>query len=137
MMLTLQRLTKSKDIPTFGVLFFETGIPFALTLERAWRNNEKGISCIPGDEFYDCHRINSDKFGDTFEVTGVKGRDEILFHKGNIEDDSHGCILVGEQFEILNTTPAIVASKHGFDEFLSITKDLNFFVLHIKEPPNA
>ena len=106
---------------TFGVMI-HNHIPFAVTLEREWLDNQSNISCIPAGE-YICKRVDSPRFKDTFEVTDVKGRSHILFHKGNIDDDSHGCILVGEQFETLKGSPAILASKKGFGEFKDILKD--------------
>src|SRR3990167_5366010 len=87
---------------TFGVIFYNNNkgelIPFALTMERKWANNESGKSCIPRGE-YICKRIISPKFGNTFEVMNVMKRSEILFHQGNLDDDSHGCILIGEMFD--------------------------------------
>lgn len=116
---------------TFGVLVDDVdAAPFALTLERAWRNNLRGESCIP-DGVYLCKRVQSPKFGDTFEITGVPGRAAILLHKGNLFMDSHGCVLVGEQFEPLNGQPGIAASRHGFEEFLRRTAGLAEFTLQV------
>lgn len=133
MNLIVQRLTKSREIPTFGVILNESQIPFALTLERPWRDNQKGISCILSGA-YVCKRVNSPKFGITFEVLNVFGRSEILFHKGNIQEDSHGCILIGEQFGVLSSEPAILAAKEGFEEFMRITALVNEFELFIRDP---
>ncbi len=58
--LTLTRVAEGSS-GTFGVLIDE-GIPFALTLEPPWKNNEKNISCIPMGE-YECADTNSVKFG--------------------------------------------------------------------------
>lgn len=121
----------SGDTGTYGVIT-KNNIPFAVTLERQWKDNRKGESCIPTG-VYTCKRVNSPKFGNTFEVTGVTGRDKILFHKGNLMDDSHGCILIGEQFEPVSGSYGIVASAKGFDEFLELTKDINEFKLYITE----
>lgn len=131
MNLILQRLNQSPIIPTFGVLIAESGIPFALTLERPWLNNARGVSCIPLGS-YTCRRVMSPKFGSTFEVINVQGRQEILLHKGNIEEDSHGCILIGEQFEPLNGEPAILASAKGFQEFLDLTELMDNFNLFVR-----
>lgn len=120
------------EIGTFGVLIYNN-IPFAVTLERAWSGNKVGTSCIPEGN-YKCSRTLSPKFGDTFEVKEVPGRTHILFHKGNLEEDSHGCILVGEQFEFWSDgRPSILASKHGFEEFLNIFRHDNDFELEIKK----
>jgi hypothetical protein len=102
---------------TFGVLL-EGSVPFCLTLERPWLNNEVGKSCIPDGE-YICQRVTSPKFGITFQVCDVEGRTFILFHIGNLMDDSHGCIILGEQYEPLNGKNAIQASGKAFQEFLS------------------
>ena len=93
------KLVRVAYIPdgTFGVLFDED-IPFALTLEREWNDNKRGESCIPTGTYL-CRRVQSPKFGDTFEVCDVPDRSSILLHGGNIEDDSHGCILIGEMYE--------------------------------------
>ena len=117
------------DKGTFGVLI-TGGFPFALTLEREWKNNRRGLSCIPQGQ-YECARVTSPKFGETFQVENVPGRTHILFHTGNLEDDSHGCILVGEQFEKLNGIPAILASRKGFKEFMRKLEGEDIFRLVI------
>lgn len=129
-MITLKRIARTEDA-TFGVLL-DDSIPFALSLERAWLNNEVGKSCIPVGT-YVCKRVQSPKFGNTFEVTKVPGRSAILFHKGNIHDDSHGCILVGEQFNPVLGENGITASAEGFAEFLRRMAGLAEFLLRIEE----
>lgn len=124
----LIRITEIND-GTFGVLL-DDKVPFALTIERRWLNNEKGISCIPVGS-YICLRVTSPKFGNTFEVMAVPGRSEILFHQGNVDDDSHGCIIIGEQFEFLGSKVAVISSAKGFSEFLDRTKLLVSFSLNI------
>ena len=129
--LTLKRIALLNH-STFGVLFNEDKIPFALTVERPWLNNKVGESCIPLGDMYVCNRVVSPKFGLTYEVI-VEGRSKILFHKGNISDDSHGCIILGEQFEFINGKPGVLASKKGFKEFMDILKNENQFRLVIVE----
>ena len=114
---------------SFGVMIMDS-IPYALTLEREWLNNERSISCIPAGH-YMCNRIDSPKFSNTFEVTDVPGRSHILFHKGNLDDDSHGCILVGENFGNVKGSPAIQASKKGYNEFMRILAGDDIFRLII------
>lgn len=131
------RLIRVSDngIATYGVLL-QGNTPFAVTLERPWRGNQRGISCIlpaPGDapREYVCQRMKSPRFGETFQVMNVPGRSEILFHKGNIDDDTHGCILVGEQFNPVLGKPGITASKDGFGELMNLLRITNSFVLTI------
>ena len=116
---------------TFGVLFDED-IPFCLTLEREWNDNKRNVSCIPTGT-YICRRVQSPKFGDTFEVCDVPGRSLIRFHWGNIEDDSHGCILTGEMYEKLKGKIAVLASGKGYKEFKERTHFLMEFELEIKD----
>lgn len=128
---TIIRLSISNIIQTFGV-FLDEGLPFAVTLEKPWLNNQKEISCIPcGD--YICKRVNSPKFGNTFQVTDVLGRSEILFHAGNFMKDTHGCIILGEQFEPLNGENAVIASGKAMSEFLQRTNGIDEFRLSIRE----
>lgn len=123
---------------TLGVILWN-GIPFSVSLERGWNNNSRGISCIPTGT-YEAVRCNksadygfkdSPRFGDTFTVENVPGRSKILFHKGNINDDTHGCILIGEQYGSLGGELAILASKAGFDEFKRLAADIDRFAVEI------
>lgn len=98
------------------------------TLENPWLNNEPYISCIPNGN-YCCKRVDSPRFGNTFEITGVDGRSHILFHWGNYEKDTLGCILLGmTQVPDLNM---ISKSRMGFGKFIKYTQDINEFMLHI------
>lgn len=129
MTLELIRLGKTPLTPTFGVLR-EGMVPFAVTLERPWLDNRKGESCIPDGTFV-CRRVHSPKFGVTFEVI-VPGRDAILFHCGNLMSDSHGCIILGEQFEPLIGQAGVAVSKKAFAEFLDRTKLVDEFYLVVR-----
>lgn len=124
----LKRLSNTDD-GVFGVLM-EGAIPFAVTLEPPWRDNKVNESCIPPDK-YRCERVLSPRFGNTFEVVGVKGRTDILFHKGNIEENTLGCILIGEQFEALNGKPAILKSGKGYNEFMQRLQGEGSFAISI------
>jgi len=106
--------------------------PFALTLENMWLNNKRNISCIPAGE-YECRRVNSPKFGDTFEVMNVPNRSHILFHKGNTEDDTAGCILIAEEFGELNKKTAILSSARGLREFMRRLEGIDKFTLKIED----
>jgi hypothetical protein len=113
------------------VLRREDGVPFALTLERAWRDNAPFSSCIPTGT-YQCVRHRSPRFGETFLVTDVPGRDNILFHKGNIDDDTAGCILVGEAFNFVKGEDGITSSEAGFAEFMRLMSNMDTFTLVIE-----
>lgn len=126
----LVRVSKATTA-TYGVLL-QGDIPFAVTLERPWLDNQPNVSCIPAGK-YECRRIQSPKFGETFQICEVPGRSAILFHKGNISDDSHGCVLVGEAFNPVLGKPGITQSGDGFAEFLNILRMTDRFPLEIVE----
>jgi len=123
----LIRVSYSKQ-GTFGVLLDED-IPFCVTLERPWLNNKRNISCIPSGSYL-CKRITSSKFGETFKISDVPGRSHILFHKGNISEDTHGCIILGEEFGFLKNEVAVLSSGRAFQEFMGRAK--SDFQLEIK-----
>ena len=81
MELTLKRVSLTDD-GVIGVLL--SGVyPVCLTLEEEWKDNARGLSCIPAGS-YKCNRVVTPKHGETFEVSGVPGgRTAILFHSGN------------------------------------------------------
>jgi hypothetical protein len=116
---------------TFGVLRHEQ-VPFVLTLERPWEDNEQNISCIPPGR-YRCRRIRSPKFGNTYEICDVPGRTHVLFHAGNTIEDTQGCILVGEEFSGTWDKPMLVSSQRGFGELMACLDDMPEFDLVIHE----
>ncbi len=125
----LWRFPSTKD-GTFGVIL-DGDIPFCVTIERPWLNNQKEVSCYP-DGDYTCKRVESPKFGDTFEITNIPNRTLCLFHKGNIMDDTHGCTVLGEQFEPVMGKNGVVSSGKAFEEFLQRTQGINEFLLRVR-----
>lgn len=131
--LILQRLSLSK-FGTYGVLMKMTeigNVPIMLTLEEPWNDNEPNNSCIPAGS-YDCKRVQSPKFGDTFEVCGIFNRNHILFHSGNTIDDTHGCVLLGMQLNYPNV--GIADSKLAFKVFSEMLEGMNQCHIEIKNP---
>lgn len=107
----------SSNRGTFGVLRHGQ-VPFVLTLERPWQDNEQRVSCIPAGR-YRCRRIRSPKFGTTYEICEVPNRTHVLFHAGNTIEDTQGCILVGEEFSGTWDKPMLVSSQRGFAELMT------------------
>lgn len=113
------------------------------TAEEDWRGNVPLVSCIPAGRYL-CKRFSSLKHGETFEVTGVPNRSAILIHSGNTEEDTEGCILLGEKFGCLTvsdedqpTKPmtakwAVVQSKEAFARFQQVMQGESSFWLTIK-----
>ena len=125
----LRRIAMS-DKGTFGALV-EDKVPFAVTLEPPDKNNQKDISCIP-EGSYLCKRVNSPKYGDTFEIMSVDDRDNILFHWGNWLKNTLGCVLTGEEFKEIMGKPAIAMSKTAFKRFMRNMKGINEFALTVQ-----
>jgi hypothetical protein len=103
---------------TCGVLTIDDSPEF-VTLEDAWRDNERLISCIPQGRYkVKLHR--SPKFGLTYQVMDVPERSQILFHSGNTHKDTHGCILLGMQYGKIGSESAILASRSAFLKFMDL-----------------
>ena len=134
MTLTLVRVGQSQR-GTFGVLRYQD-IPFALTLEPPWRDNQRNLSCIPAG-IYTCAVTRSPKFGLTYEITGIPGRDHVLFHRGNYLGDTEGCVLVAEEFSGTFDAPMIVSSERGFGEFMAVTMGQPAFQFEIFDCPKG
>lgn len=132
------------------VLFTDDGVigvlingnrPLCLTLEREWKDNEKGLSCIPEGRYL-CQRVDTPMHGITYQVLQVPNRDAILFHSGNTEVDSKGCILVGQMFGELEATDpasgnkemqlAVLNSKAAFQDFMAVMDGRASFAITIK-----
>ena len=114
----------------YGVLIGPTG-PFIVTLELPWMDNAQRVSAIPAG-VYVCKRVQSPRFGNTFEVTGVPGRSHILFHAGNSTADSLGCILTGTTFDPtggMDGKQGVTGSKMAWDELMDLQRDVDVFTL--------
>jgi len=66
---------------------------------------------------YACRRFHGKKWPDTFEIL-VSKHTALLFHAGNTEDNSEGCILLGEEVGELNGKRAVLASGKAFAQFM-------------------
>lgn len=124
------RLEES-DQGTFGVLKIDKEV-FCLTLEQDDEENKANESSIPAQQ-YICKRVDSPKYGDTFEVCKVPGRSHILFHSGNFISDTKGCILLGQEFGKLGEKRGVLNSGKAFCRFMEEMKAEEIFHLTIKE----
>lgn len=135
--LTLKRVEYG-EAGCFGVLQW-FGITFCVTLERSYAGPYLShVTKIPPG-VYKCVRDRFNKARepyDTWKIVGgvITPDREIKFHIGNTEDDSEGCILVGEEFGRLSGARAVLASGRAFREFMTLTADfdeLDFAVLNV------
>lgn len=135
MTLTLIRDQFRKD-GILSTLRAEDASVIAITLEHAYSNNAKWQPKLPNGT-YTCkrgahrlHGMTSDF--ETFEVIKVKGHSGILFHKGNYNKDSEGCILLGKQTFESDSGIMVTSSKITFNKFINMLKGIDSFTLLVK-----
>lgn len=111
----------------FGVIM-KSGIPFAVTLERTFEPDNRIV--VPYGIVL-CERSRYYKGGyPTYELQ-VAGHSRVLFHKGNKEDHSRGCILVAESYHVFGNQPGIANSAGGFREFMRLTGGVEAFNIEV------
>lgn len=122
-----------RDDGVLGSLIIDNW-PVCCTLELPWKDNLPEVSCIPAGVFTG-KRVNSPKFGNTFEVTNVPNRSHILFHGANTIADLLGCIGLAEFFHSFSGRTGIANPTKGaaMKEFLERTAEVNEFKLIITE----
>lgn len=91
----------------------------SVCLERGWRNNETGVSCIPSGT-YKVVLEYSDRFKtDLWEIKGVPGRLECKFHSANYWYQLNGCVALGSGLTDINNDGYndVVNSKNTMKSF--------------------
>lgn len=86
---------------------------------------------------YIARRFYGVKWKNTFEIirpgtNGVDGHTALLFHPGNVEEHSEGCVLQGDSVGKLNEQRAVLNSGATFQRFLHYTKNVESFALNIR-----
>lgn len=136
--LTLLRLTGFKAVATQGVLLDSEGIPICVTHELPWKENKPMVSCIPLGSYF-CKKVFDRKSGNlvpikvTYEITQVPNRAGILFHCGNSNRDTLGCVLLGEMFRNGGAMfgQQILNSRDAFQRFIDLLKPIDTFTLKV------
>ena len=85
------------DESTIGELFLN-GERLCDTLENPWLDNQKNISCIPVGEYPVRLRLARESATKNYLhllIQDVPNRNYVLFHRGNTNADTQGCVLVG------------------------------------------
>jgi len=118
------RLEEDFYFGTFGVLKIDKKV-FCVTLEPPDKLNVQNVSSIPAQQ-YVCVSIVSPKYKETFEVTNITGRSNVLFHAGNIVEHTKGCIILGQYWGKLKDSRAVLNSGKTFKRFLSEMKSDDF-----------
>lgn len=96
MVLTLHRIVLLDEC-TLGVLAIDK-IPFCFTIEKPWKNNAPGASCIPSGIYpvkWVMTQTAGNRNGRGLGVEDVPGRNLIRIHVANTASEVQGCIGVG------------------------------------------
>ena len=123
--LRIVRLEQS-DAGALGVLLIEGNI-FCMTLEPDVNDSDR-FQISEGT--YQIKRFHGIKWKNTFEII-VPGHTALLFHAGNVEADSEGCIILGQYAGILRKDRAVMNSGHTFRAFMEYMKNEDKAVLEI------
>jgi hypothetical protein len=97
----------------------------------------KGYAPVIPDGEYICkrgaHRLHgmTEDF-ETFEVMGVAGHTGLLFHWGNYNNDSEGCILTGHKYAVINGFEMITGSQNMFALFMRYQSGVDTFKLSVR-----
>ena len=105
---------------------------FCVTLEHSYDCKPKlpaGIyTCVRGT-----HALHNGIPFETFEITGVAGHKGILFHAGNFNRDSEGCVLIGKDIVVDPNSgdEMVTGSKAEFKEFMDRLDGVQSFQLEV------
>lgn len=69
---------------------------------------------------------------ETFEITGVQHHSKLLFHTGNLNEDSEGCVLLGQSLGQLDGAKAVLESHDAFKNFMQLQTGLSTFPLVVE-----
>lgn len=121
--MTLRRMKSGKD-GIFSELLKDDNSIFCQTLEHAYPNPD-GSVFVPKiyNGLFICqkgrHKLDRGPFFETFEITGVAGHTGLLFHVGNFNSDSDGCVLLGlGSITGKGSLTMLTDSKDAFNAFM-------------------
>lgn len=121
----------------FGQLLDDKGNLLAHTLEHSYHQpDETWMPKIPAGQ-YICmrgpHRLNGMTADfETFEITGVAGHTNLLFHWGNFDKDSEGCVLLGQAVVTqADGTEMVTNSRVTFHHFMDTLDGVTEFMLTV------
>ncbi len=118
-------------------LYSEDFVLIGETLEHAYLIDEGTYAPKIPDGVYTCMRglhklhVDSEPF-ETFEVMDIPDHDGIMFHTGNFNSDSAGCILIGLSLGNIGGQRALINSKIAFDRFMKLQEGCDEFILTVR-----
>ena len=100
-----------------------SGIFSCYTLELPWNDNKPNTSRIPPG-VYEWRKVHSPAFNtDVILLRDVPGRVLVEIHYGNYYKNTHGCLLVGDELEDINSD--------GYRDVLNSKRTLKNLVNHL------
>ncbi|MDC5753841.1 DUF5675 family protein [Vibrio europaeus] len=111
----------------FSILCDDNGNAMLKTVERPWKDNQPGVSCIPEGE-YDLIQHTSPKFGKCLAVDGEQQgvtvfgpsqRTHILFHPANLASQLEGCIAPGFHYGVVRNEWAVTQSRDAMTALMT------------------
>ena len=120
-----------------GALYDDEGYQVAATLEHSYDGRPK----LPAGT-YRCQRgqhvlHSSPEAFETFEVMGVPDHSGILFHVGNRNADSQGCVLLGRVCTSDAEGCLVTASRATFARFMLDLAGVESFTLTVEDGATA
>lgn len=129
---------KFSEFGIFGILYDKNAARVCVTLEHAYPSDSPLLwapKVPPGK--YICLRgehqlLRQNNPFETFEITNVPGHTAILFHVGNTNDDTAGCVLLGSGYNNLEFPRSIINSKLAFKKFMDLQSGVDRFNLEVE-----
>jgi hypothetical protein len=132
-LVTRNELSEIQTIGRLDVVNGDVELFSCMTLELAWNNNLRQISCIPYGE-YSCEKKEATAAIPYQHVTvlNVRDRSGIAIHKANYASQLRGCIAVGDKHVDINKDGNldVTNSSNTFKKLMDILP--NNFKLTIK-----
>lgn len=120
----------------FSELRTLSGTFVCYTLEHAYQDDDGEYSPKLPDGDYKCihgiHKLSHGPTFETFEITKVPGHWGVLFHVGNFNKDSDGCVLVGTAITKVGGQSALGQSRVAFKNFMGLQAGVEEFILTVK-----
>lgn len=116
-----------------GFLYDAENEQIAATLEHSYDGKPKlpvgTYQCVRGK-----HTLHSrpEPF-ETFEIMGVPGHTGILFHPGNWQGDSNGCVLIGRTASQSDLGSMVTNSRATFYRFMLDLDGIDSFTLTVED----
>lgn len=89
-------------IETLGSLVIGDNQFGCSTLELAWKDNQKNISCIPKGTYNCKWSFMFSELAYHYQIMNVPNRSGLFFHAGNFFFNSKGCIILGSLPQDIN-----------------------------------